>query len=330
MSPNAFAALSPVKLMLIVVVLLGSAVGLYAAGSGIGTVTANGNVRVDHSLVLRSATLFEGSTVDTTHATSDIRLAEGAKLRLAPETHATVFAKRLVLEAGYGQMEAASSFEMQAHSLRISTAEPNSVVRVRVGPNDVVMVAAVRGAASVRNAAGLLVATVENGKVLDFDPQPAGAAAATRVSGCLLEKEGKLAIADQTTNVLLELSSLDLRAEVGNRLDITGRAEPGKSTVNGASQRIKVADWKRVAKGGCSAVAKKFGASAAAGAVAAAGTGAAGAAGTAAAGAGAAAAGLSAATVAVIGGVAAAATVGGMAAAGSLPGQGNDTPSVSR
>ena len=178
-----------------------------------------------------------------------------------------------------------------------------------------------------------MVARIEAGEAMNFEPQTAGATAATHASGCLLEKGGKFILVDRTTNVVLELQGTDLGKQTGNRVEVTGRAETVKPQVADASQVIAVADMKLVAKGGCSAIAKKVGASAAA----AAGAGAAGAAGAAggaavcAAAAGAATAvGIGAGTVAVIGGVAAAATVGGLAAVGDLPGQSSPPPTASR
>ena len=165
---------------------------------------------------------------------------------------------------------------------------------------------------------------------MDFEPQAAGASAPTHVAGCLLQKSGKFIIAEQTTNLILELEGAELDKQLGNRVEITGMAAKTPATTAGASQVIHVAGVKMLARGGCAAIAKKLGVAAGAGAAvaSAAGAGAAGAtaAGTAAAAGAATAAGIGAGTIAVVGGVAAAATAGGLAAVGSLPGQGADVP----
>jgi hypothetical protein len=320
---------------------IGSLCGLSAAGSAIGMAMTNGNFRVDHSRVWGNSTLFDGSLIETARAGSQVQLNNGVKMRLGAETRATIFQGKLVLEEGQGEMAAGHGFEVEAKSLRIAGASEDAMARVRVGDGRHVLVAAVRGSLSVSNAAGMMIARIAPGEALNFEPQAAGATAATQASGCLLSKGGKFILVDRTTNVVLELQGADLAAQAGNRVEITGRAETAKPQVADASQVIDVAAVKLVAKGGCTAVAKKVGASTAvaagAGAAAGAGVGAAaagaagaGAAGAAAAGAGAAAAGIGVGTVAVIGGVATTATVGGLAAAGELPGQGDPPPSTSR
>jgi hypothetical protein len=131
---------------------------------------------------------------------------------------------------------------------------------------------------------------------MSFEPQNAPAEAATRVSGCLLSKALKTVLAEQTTNVVLELRGAGLEKELGNRVEVSG-------TAVGASQIVNVTGIRRIATGGCSAIAKKIGASTPSAATAS---------GSSSIGTG---------TIAVIGGVAAAAAVGSLAVVGALPGQ---------
>jgi hypothetical protein len=304
---------------------------LVAAGTPIGMAVANGSFLVDHSRVWGNTTLFEGSVIETATAQSEVQLNSGVTMRLASDSRATVYQNKLVLESGYGQLESAAPYEIEARSLQISTGRPGSVARIRLEGARKVTVAALGGDVRVLNAAGLLVADVEAGKSLDFEPQAAGAATPTHASGCLLEKSGKIIVVEQITNVILELQGLGLEHEIGNRVEITGAATSSPVSVPGASQLIKVAAVKEVSKGGCTSIAKKVGAATAAAGAATAVAGAAAGAGSAAgAGAAAASAGIGIGTIAVIGGVAAAATVGGLAAVGSLPGQSDSPPSASR
>ena len=297
--------------------LFGTAGTLLAAANGIGSAVSNGSFELDRVRVWGNATVFEGSTVETTVVGSQLALDSGAHMRLAASTRAHVYQNRLVLEKGSAQLELPVNYEVETHALHMYSASPQTIARIRVDDGRKTTVAAVRGAVRVTNASGLLVANIDAGRSLDLQPQEAGAAAPTHASGCLLENSGKFILVDQTTNVSLELLGAGLKDEVGNRVEVDGI---GSKTGNG-SHVIKVANFKRVAKGGCKSKAV---AAAAAGAAGAAGAGAA-AAGTGAA----AAAGISMTTVAVIGGVAAAATVGGLAAAGGLPGQGEAPSPVS-
>jgi len=315
-----------------------SAVGaLFGSEPAIGMAMANGSFEVDHSRVWGTATLFDGSTIETPAASAQLKLDGGAEMRLAPDTRVRVHRQKLVLESGYGQVSSAPGFEVEARSLHVLTTASGTVTRIRVEGERKVLVAAVRGSVRVSNSAGMLVANVEEGASLDFEPQVAGASAPTHAVGCLLALSGKLIVAEETTHVILELQGSGLEPEVGNRVQITGIAETSHATVPDASEVVKVLGLKEVSKGGCSAVARKLGATATT-ATATSTSGAATAptssesstATGGGAGAGGGGGGVAAGTVAVIGGVAAAATVGGLAAAGALPGQSNSPPSASR
>jgi hypothetical protein len=279
---------------------------------------ANGSFQVDHSRVWGNTTLFDGSIIETESAISQLHLTGGVQMRLASGSRATVYQHKLVLD--YGGLESAANYEVQANSLHIFASGPDGLARVQVRGQRDVLVAAVRGAVRVTNAGGVLIANVEAGRTLNLEPQDAGTAAPTRVTGCLLAKGGKMIVAEQTANVILELRGAGLDKELGNRVEINGVAETTPSTVAGASQVVRVVGLRRVASGGCSEAAKKVGGSViGAGSVAAAPAAAAGASGG----------GIGIGTIAVIGGVAAAATVGGLGLAGSLPGQ-SGSSSVSR
>jgi len=69
-----------------------------------------------------------------------------------------------------------------------------------------------------------------------FDPQ-AGAAAPTQISGCLLSKNDKFIIVDQTTNVTMEAYGAGLDKQTGNRVEITGTAEAAAPAVAGRWRR---------------------------------------------------------------------------------------------
>ena len=309
---------------------LGVVATLSASGSAIGMAVTNGSFQVDHTPVYGNSTLFDGSVVETAKASSQLQLNGGIQMRLGAESRAKVYQRRLILEQGFGEMDSANGFEVEARSLHISAA-PGTLARIKVENHRQVLVAAVRGALRVTNATGVLVARLETGNSLVFEPQTAGAAAPTRASGCLLEKAGKFILAERTTNIVLELQGSDLDKQVGNQIEISGQSEVASPATTGANQVIKVAGVKLLNKGGCAAIAKRLGAATAMAGVATAAAGTAAGAGAAAgAAAGATAAGIGVGTIAVIGGVATAAAVGGLAAAGGLPGQNDPAPSASR
>ena len=317
---------------------LGAWTTLGATGNAIGMAAASGPVVVDHSRVVGNATLFEGSLIETGSGSSQLRLDNGAKARLAAETRATVHEARLALEGGQGEFESAGAYEVECRSLHI-LGGPGTKARVKAVSGRAVTVEVLRGSVRVSNAVGVWIARVEAGNALNLEPQEAGASLPTRASGCLLAKAGNYILAERTNKVILEVKGPGLAESLGNQVEITGGVEPVAPRVEDASQVIRVAGIRQLSKGGCTSVAQKLGVAAAGAAVttsAATGAGAAtGATGAGAASAGAAAsaaaagaattgaasAGISTATFAFIGGVAASTAVGGLAVAGALPGQ---------
>src|SRR5579863_107545 len=86
----------------------------FAANPAIGIVTASGHFTLQGSEVWGNATLFEGATIETTSASTQLALRNGVKVQLAAGSRARVFADRLKLERGAGQVAAAAPFGIDA------------------------------------------------------------------------------------------------------------------------------------------------------------------------------------------------------------------------
>jgi hypothetical protein len=299
---------------------LGLALG---AAPAIGTAAAKGSFRVDDATVAGNATVFEGTTVETHQSASTLDLASGAHLSLAAESKGRIFSDRLMLERGSGQMEKAVGFRVEAHGLTVWMDNGAGSARVALAGTARVQVAALAGSVRVLNPQGLLVAAIHPGNALEFAFQASGEP--SKLTGCLLALQGHYLVTDEVTNVTVEVAGSGLDKESGNRVQVTGAMDPAASPVSGATQYIRVSGVKRLSRG-CAATDK----AAAAGAGGGNGGGAAGNAGGAAGGAGKAGGigAFSVATIAVIGGVAAAAVIGGLAASGSL--SGSSKPALSR
>jgi hypothetical protein len=308
---------SAVAVMMSVIMTLaagGAGMGELASGAApvIGTVTAKGSFRLDNASVVGNATLFEGATIETKNAESQMELSTGARIALGAESKARFYSDHMILEKGRGTLEKAQNFRFEAQGLTIQPETGNASARVVLGAGVRVELAALSGSFRVLNAKGLLVANVGSGHSLALEPQATDTT--SKLSGTLRQVGGHYLLTDETTNVTAEVAGPGLAKEVGNRVEITGAMDPTATPVTDASQFIRVTAVKHLGKG-------------AAGGAAAAGKG--GAAGGATGGAGSGGGiAISATTIAIIGGVAAAATLGGLAAAGKLPGQGSS--SVSR
>ena len=239
----------------------------FAASPAIGLVVANGSFQLDHSSVRGTATLFDGNVIETHVSSSQLQLNNGVKLRLAAETRARVYESRLVLEKGIGQLES-TNYRIEAASLQVEPDKPGATARVQLAGQKRVVVAARDGAVRVTNGDGVLIARLDSGREMVFEPQEGSAAGVTKVSGILALKDGQFILVDRTTNVTMQVQGAGLEAEVGNLVEITGTVDSAAPTVAGASQIIDVTSIKRLTKS--AKVAGAAGAGAAGGGAAAA------------------------------------------------------------
>jgi len=303
-----FAFLGNIEKMIVAVLVLGLSLGI-AASPVIGTAQSAGRFQIDNSPVSGSATVFEGSRIESRSGAPRIDLRGGPSFEFTSDTRATLYGDHAVLEQGGGVMASnsqAAPFRVLARSLSVQSAEPGGSARVQLSGTTRVQVSALRGGVRVKNAQGMLVATVAPGSAMEFDPQ-VGATNKTRVSGCLQKRANGFLLTDETTSVTVELRGAGLDREVGNNVVVNGTMEAVAD-----SQAVNVSSIERVGKG-CSGRLTKAAGGGKDGAAASAGAG-----GTVSSGWA-----LSGTTIAIIGGVAAAGTIGGLAALDKLPGQGN-------
>ncbi len=264
-----------------------------AATSAIGVVTSNGNILLNDAKTAANATVFDGSTIQTQNAASQVRMNNGSRVQLGAESRGKFYSDRVVLEKGTARVD---GYTANANGLKIQTEAAGSATVMMKGAT--VEVASIAGNVHVYNAYGVNVANLVPGKALDLTPQDAGAAAATTVIGTVKKVGSAFQLTDETSNVTFELRGFS-NLKAGTRVKVSGTnaQSPNPAPTSPATQVLQ-ADSKKPAVAVLSS---------------------AGAAGAAAAGA--AAAGISA-TTAVVAGVAAAAVVG-TAAGVSASGGGN-------
>jgi len=269
---------------------------LTAAPPSIGVIRSTGDFQLDGSSIRGNATVFEGSTIQTTGAQSTIQLSDGAEIVLAPNSRVQIYRDRMVLQQGAQRITNGQKHPIEAASLRISPMDAHTVAEIVAKDNNSVSVAAREGSVDVWNGAGVLVATARPGLALAFDTQAGGAATASKLSGCLVKKGGKYLLTDSTTNVTVELTGPDVAKNVGHQVQITGSMIPNAAPAAGATQVVQVVTVDSVGAA-CSGGGK-----AAAGAAAG--------------------AGLSAVAIgAIVGGVAVAGTLIGLGVAGTFSGK---------
>lgn len=220
-----------------------------AASEVIGVAVASGGFQVNGSYVSGNATLFEGNTLETGSALSELRLHGGVRMLLASDSRATVYRDRLVLEKGLGELENGRSYSIEARGLRIRTAGGGAAGQVALSGDRRVRVAARSGEFQVLNARGSVVAILEPGRALEFEPLPVGAQIPFEMTGCLEMRDGHYVLRDLVAGVVEELRGERLDRHVGYVVEVTAVELPGIKPVAGAMEVIQVQKLRRVRRG---------------------------------------------------------------------------------
>jgi len=201
-------------------ILVAAGCTLQAASPAIGVAMANGTFLLDRATVVGNANVFDGSTIETQRAMSDINLMNGLKMRLGLETRGRVFQDRLILEKGAGQVSG-SRFLVEAGRLRIVPLDKYSAARVAWGQQKLVEVASLAGRVRVETATGLTVAYTDSGSALSFSDE-AGAAVPTTLCGRTEVKNGQFMLLDVVTKVTVQLKGAALDEYAGKSVSVTG------------------------------------------------------------------------------------------------------------
>jgi hypothetical protein len=223
----------------------------FAAAPAIGIVTASGHFTLQGSEVWGNATLFDGASIETTLASSQLALRNGVKVQLAAGSRARVFADRVTLDQGTGQVSNGMPFEIDAAALRVQ----GSGVRVVIGK--MIEVAALTGAARVTGNGDHILAAIPAGHSMSFAPQAAQTGTVKR-AGCLLYKDTHFILQDDNTQEVMEVNNPDLAANLGNRVEITGTISTVKPTIGIATAVFNVTSVSPVSQGGCLVVASSL------------------------------------------------------------------------
>ena len=276
--------------------LIGTLTHSLAAGPALGVAMASGSFHVGTAEVKGNASLFDGSEIRTGSASSKLRFSNGARMELGTGAQALVRTDRVVLQRGAGQVQGGGVYGMDARTLRILPLDTQAIARVQLDGANAVLVSAVNGPVRVTTASGVLLARLEAGGNLRFEPQSGSSADAVDVSGCLLKKNGQVILVEAITNQIFEVRGADQSGQLGNRVRVKGTGVVDPKAVAGAPRIIQSSEVTLIGPGLCLGVAGSVKADPLPGATVVAG--AAGAAAAGAAGAGAAAGGAAAGTAA--------------------------------
>lgn len=231
----------------------------YFSGFGaepIGVVFSGERVELEGNLVSGGATLFEGNLVSSLGAGAELRLRSGARVVLETESKVRVYAKRLVLERGAGEVEIGPEFQVEARGLRLSAESGPAMARLALTGASKLQAAVDSGLVRVASPGGFLVARMRPGMSLEFEPQQTapGVEPPFEMTGCLERRNGRFILSDPVSGVVEEVRGEGLEREAGNAVEVTARLVAGaKPTVEGASEVIQILRLRRVSRG-CPAV----------------------------------------------------------------------------
>lgn len=225
----------------------------------IGVITASGHFTVEGSQVWGNSTLFDGATVETGAASSELKLRNGVRVQLGAGSKARIWTNRLLIETGVGQVSAPESFSISAADFEIHTALGGGAgagmgSRVRVGLGAQLEVTALAGAARVAGRNGLPLASIAPGRSAGIALQAAQSGVVSH-TGCLLGKNGQFILQDDDSQEVIQLNGPDLRTNMGNRVQVTGRASTAKPSVQPATSVLDVTTVSPRSQGGCLSVA---------------------------------------------------------------------------
>lgn len=225
------------KAVLVSVFLLGVGT-LSAATPSIGVAMSQGNIFVDNSATAGNVTVFNGSTLETQSAGSQVRLNDGAQLRLASDSRGTVFNDHVDLKKGSASIK---GYSANANGLTVR-ADGKASAAISMRDKGEVQIAALTGNIHVFDAAGLNIANLVPGRALDLHPQTGGATAASSLTGCAVKSGNGTLLTDETSNVTVQLRGGN--AQAGRHVQISGSMVPNATPSSGATQVVNVANVK--------------------------------------------------------------------------------------
>jgi hypothetical protein len=230
--------------------------GASAATPSLGFLTTEGSFQLDQSKLWGTATIFEGSVVETKVASCRIHLSSGAEINLAPESRARFFAGRAVIEKGALRLESPAGYRVEARSFRLSSDAAHTVAAVKLQSGAGVAASASSGRLLVANASGMVVADVAPGKAVTVTPETDGVTGLTKLSGCVQSVKQSIVLVDQASNISFGLRGGGIESSLGSRVEVTGKTQPPSVTPPGSLMMVDVTQVKVLEVDACVAVGK--------------------------------------------------------------------------
>ncbi len=215
----------------------------------IGVISAEGSFWVDSAGVSDHATVFEGSTVETTDAPVTVQIGNAARVLLDTHSRAQVYADHLLLDRGRGQLDSGSNYRLEARTLRVVLGSAKSRAMVAISEAGAVEVASLNGEVLVANADGVRVANVGSGNSVEL--HLAQNRDTTILTGCVAQRGSAYLMRDEVSAVTVELRGAKMAAQTSQRVQVNGKVMSSEDTVVQADFVVDAAQVK-VLEMGCS------------------------------------------------------------------------------
>jgi hypothetical protein len=190
----------------------------------IGTANADGSFWVDSAGVSTHATVFDGSTVEAAEMPVKLQILPDVRILLDAGSRAQVWGDRLALEKGRVQLERGKGYRIEARTMRATLGASGARALVANGSSGTVEVAALGGPIRVANADGVPVANVAAGRSVDLRLGQAKDAAV--LTGYVVRARGLYLLRDEVSGITVELRGAEVAKQLGQRVEVTGSAEP--------------------------------------------------------------------------------------------------------
>ena len=222
------------KTCLVAMALLSFSFECAASGSSsIGTVSVRGDVRIDGYVTQSNGTLFDGTSVETDHATATLRLENGTEITMATNSKGVVHRDRLDLLEGESQLKTNdSSFLLEADGLRVAPSGPNTVGVVSLDASKTVNVTALTGELLIVDVSGSPLMHIAPGTPMSFGQattpgEPYGTSVTE--TGLVSEENGQYyltTVGSMASNTKYLLVGKDFHKMVNDKVVVDGKLQP--------------------------------------------------------------------------------------------------------
>lgn len=216
------------------------------AQAQIGMVVSRGSFSIGGVPTSGTATIFNGDSLSTDTAASQVHLTGGADFVLAPHSSGAIFSDHVALQKGTLSGQVGPQYRVVTQGIILRPVAPGTEAEVQIAESRVT-VAIPKGQADIGSAHGALLSHMVPGQVISYQNLNRGSDEETHVQalGVLDREDGHYLIRDRFTNVVSELSGSIPAAYLNKLVLVNGDLGTDKSTVPQVDRVVIVQNIKR-------------------------------------------------------------------------------------